>query len=89
MINFLPNSDRSAYDSDEEWEKAMFIHNELAKISASWNADKKDNYRLKKIDGRQSSDRLWGHENKRRTWFGSYQLGPAQSDAKAQREGYG
>ena len=44
MINFLPNSDRSAYDSDEEWEKAMVIHNELAKISASWNADKKDNY---------------------------------------------
>jgi hypothetical protein len=45
MINFLPNSDRSAYDSDEEWEKAMAIHKELVKISASWNVYNKDNYK--------------------------------------------
>jgi hypothetical protein len=44
VLNFLPNSDRSAYDSDEEWESAMVVHNEIALITASWNADKKDNY---------------------------------------------
>lgn len=43
-MNILPNSDRSAYNSDEEWEAAMIVHNEIAKISASWNADKKNDY---------------------------------------------
>jgi hypothetical protein len=29
----LPNSDRSAYDSDEEWEQAMIKHREISMIS--------------------------------------------------------
>ena len=33
------------YDSVEDWEKAMAIHKELVKISASWNVDNKDNYK--------------------------------------------
>ncbi len=39
-ITILPNSDRSAYNSDEEYYEAMQKHNEIANIVESWNADK-------------------------------------------------
>lgn len=40
----LPNSDRSAYNSDEEWEQAMSKHNELSAIMKSWRADNEEEY---------------------------------------------
>lgn len=34
----LPNSDRSAYSSDKEWEDSMIKHKELSEIVDIWNA---------------------------------------------------
>jgi hypothetical protein len=38
-VQMLPNSDRSAYNSDQDYEFAMFVHNRLGKFYALYKPE--------------------------------------------------